>query len=159
MNVKTLLILAFLGITGTLTAQSKYIKDANLKYASENYCEAASKCALAYTKIARKSNKALSIKGDMAYKTAESYRQIENVKEAHDWYEKAILLKYYETEPIVYLRNAEVLMVMGEYKEAQKNFQAYKALVPGDIRADNGLSSCRKYRCRPGQAQAPIRDP
>lgn len=144
MNVKTLLILAFLGITGTLTAQSKYIKDANLKYASENYCEAASKCALAYTKIARKSNKALSIKGDMAYKTAESYRQIENVKEAHDWYEKAILLKYYETEPIVYLRNAEVLMVMGEYKEAQKNFQAYKALVPGDIRADNGLSSCEK---------------
>lgn len=141
MNVKTLLILAFIGLSGALPAQSKYIKDANLKYYNESYCEAASKCALAYTKIARKSNSALKVKADMAFKTAQSYRLTENMKEASNWYDKAILLKYQNTEPIVYYYNAEVLRMMGEYAKANENYKLYKSLVPDDTRADIGLRS------------------
>ena len=142
MNVKTLIILSFIGLSGSLLAQSKYIKNANAMYANENYCEAAEKCALAYTKISRKGNAALKAKGDLAFKTAECYRNTENVKEANEWYEKAILLKYQQTEPLVLLYNGDMLRVMGEFKKAAENYSAYKALVPDDTRADIGLKSC-----------------
>ena len=142
MNVKTLLILAFVGLTATLSAQSKYIKEANEKFANESYCEAASKCALAYTKIARKSKSALAAKADMAFKTAESYRLTENVKAANEWYDRAILLRYQETDPIVYYQNGEVLRIAGDFKKAAENYSLYKALVPNDPKGDAGLASC-----------------
>ena len=142
MNVKTLILLTFLGLSGSLLAQSKYIKEANAKFYNENYCEAAEKCAQAYTKISRKGNAALKVKGDMAFKTAESYRLTENFKEASEWYEKAILLKYQQIEPLVLFYNAEAWRTMGDFKKAKENYSAYKALVPDDTRADIGLKSC-----------------
>lgn len=145
MNVKTLIILSFIGLSGSLLAQSKYIKNANAMYTNENYCEAAEKCALAYTKISRKGNAALKAKGDLAFKTGECYRNTENVKEANEWYEKAILLKYQQTEPLVLLYNGDMLRVMGEFKKAAENYSAYKALVPDDSRADIGLKSCEMH--------------
>lgn len=144
MNVKTLIFLTFVGLSGPLVAQNKYIKEANTKYINENYAEAAEKCALAYTKIAKKSKSALKAKGDMAFKTAESYRKIEHIKEANEWYERAILLKFQQVEPTVLLYNADMLMQMGEFKKAAENYSAYKALVPDDERADAGLESVQK---------------
>lgn len=145
MNVKTLILFTFISLTGSVMAQSKFIKEANTKYYSESYFEAAEKCALAYTKINRRGNAALKVKGDMAFKTAECYRLTENVKEANEWYEKAILLKYQQTEPLVLLYNAECLRTMAEFKKAQENYSAYKALVPDDPRADVGLKSCEMH--------------
>lgn len=145
MNVKTLILFTFISLTGSLMAQNKFIKEANTKYYSENYCEAAEKCALAYTKISRKGNAALKVKGDMAFKTAECYRQTENFKEANEWYEKAVLLKYQQTEPLVLLYNAECLRTMGEFQKAKESYSAYKALVPDDARADIGLKSCEMH--------------
>ncbi len=145
MNVKTLILLTFIGLSGSVLAQSKFIKEANTKFYNENYCEAAEKCAQAYTKISRKGNAALKVKGDMAFKTAESYRLTENFKEANEWYEKAILLKYQQIEPLVLLYNAEAWRTMGDFKKAKENYSAYKALVPDDTRADIGLKSCEMH--------------
>jgi outer membrane protein OmpA-like peptidoglycan-associated protein/tetratricopeptide (TPR) repeat protein len=145
MNVKTLILLTFIGLSGSLLAQSKFIKEANSKFYNENYCEGAEKCAQAYTKIARKGNSALKVKGDMAFKTAECYRLTENFKEANEWYEKAILLKYQQIEPLVLLHNAECWRTMGDFKKAKENYSAYKALVPDDSRADIGLKSCEMH--------------
>jgi peptidoglycan-associated lipoprotein len=144
MNVKTLTLLVSIGISGLVSAQPKYLKDANKSYRSENYCEAADKCAVAYSKIKRSGTLALAAKGDMAFKTAEAFRNIEDVKQANEWYDKAILLKYQEKEPLVYLYNAEMLRVMGEFKKAEQNYALYKALVPDDARADVGIESCKK---------------
>ena len=143
MNVKTLTLLVSIGISGLVSAQPKYLKDANKSYRSENYCEAADKCAVAYSKIKRSGTLALAAKGDMAFKTAEAFRNIEDVKQANEWYDKAILLKYQEKEPLVYLYNAEMLRVMGEFKKAEQNYALYKALVPDDARADVGIESCK----------------
>ncbi|MDH4473707.1 MAG: OmpA family protein [Fluviicola sp.] len=145
MNVKTLILLTFIGLSGSLLAQSKFIKEANSKFYNENYCEGAEKCAQAYTKISRKGNAALKVKGDMAFKTAECHRLTENFKEANEWYEKAILLKYQQTEPLVLLYNAECWRTMGDFKKAKENYSAYKALVPDDSRADIGLKSCEMH--------------
>lgn len=146
MNVKTLILSGLLIVSSMSFGQVKQIKDANTQFRSGNYCEAASKCELAYSKIKRKSKSGLSQKGDMAFKTAECYRNVDNFKRANEWYEKAILLKFQQKEPLVLLYNAEMLRQMGELKKAQDNYTAYKALVPGDPRADVGIASCKMYQ-------------
>lgn len=145
MNIKKIILSGLLLVSVTAFGQTKQIKDANNNYRSENYCEAAEKCELAYSKIKRKSHGAMKAKGELAYKTAECYRNVGNLKQAHDWYEKAILLKYQETEPLVLLYNADMLLQMGDYKKAEENYNAYKAIVPDDTRADVGITSCRKH--------------
>lgn len=145
MNFKLLFSFVFVGfvwLAQAQTADNKYIKDANNAFRSEKYCDATAKCALAYSKISRKGAGALKLKGEMAFKTAESYRLTENPKDASDWYEKAILLKYEKVEPLVLFYNAEMLRIMGDFPKAIANYKAYKALVPEDKLADVGLKSC-----------------
>lgn len=145
MNIKKIILSGLLLVSAVSYGQTKQLKEANTTYRSENYCEAAEKCELAYSKIKRKSHGALKAKGELAFKTAECYRNVGNLKLAHEWYEKAILLKYQETEPLVLLYNGDVLLQMADYKNAMSNFNAYKALVPDDTRADVGIASCNKH--------------
>ncbi len=142
MNVKTLILLVSLSISGLVSAQSKYIKDANSEFRSGNYFKAAEKCALAYSKIRRSGGSALDAKGDMAFKTAESFRNLEDFKQANDWYQRAILLKYQNKEPLVLLYNADMLRIMGDLKKAAEYYKEYQELVPTDTRAEVGLKSC-----------------
>ena len=81
----------------------------------------------------------------MAFKTAESYRHVDNFKRANEWYEKAILLKFHQKEPLVLLYNGDMLRQMGDLKKALENYNAYKTLVPDDSRADVGIASCKMY--------------
>ena len=55
MNVKTLILSGLLIVSNMSFGQVKQIKDANTQFRSGNYCEAAAKCELAYSKIKRKS--------------------------------------------------------------------------------------------------------
>lgn len=144
MKLKLLFSIFFVSLSWLAQAQKNHVKIANEKYRNEMFCEAAEKCAFAYTKIVRKSSGALKLKGEMAFKTAECYRQTENPKLASEWYERAILLKYQEEEPIVYLYNADMYRVVRNLKKAKENYELYKSLVPDDSRADVGLKSCEK---------------
>lgn len=143
MKIKIALTTLLLCIATVGMSQSKYVTKANQAYRSQNYGEAAEKCALAYTKLNRKNKKK---KGDMAFKTAECYRLTERYKDANEWYDRTILLDYYETDPIVYLYNAEMLRQMGEFEKAIENYDKYLALVPSDTRAQIGLQSCKDYK-------------
>lgn len=142
MNFKLLFSIVFVSLSWLAQAQKNYVKEANEIYRNEEFCAGAEKCAFAYSKIVRKSAGALKLKGEMAFKTAECYRQTENPKNASEWYEKAKLLKYQEVEPLVLLYNAEMLRIMGDFKKAEVDYLAYKKLVPDDTRADVGLKSC-----------------
>ena len=144
MKLKLLFSIFFVGLSWIAQAQKNHVKEANEKYRNEEFCEAADKCAFAYTKIVRKSDGALKLKGDMAFKTGECYRHIENPKLASEWYEKAILLKFYDVEPLVYLYNGDMYRIMRNFKKAKENYLLYKGLVPNDTRADVGLKSCEK---------------
>lgn len=144
MNFKLLFSLFFVCLSWMAQAQKNYVKEAEAYFRNEKFCEGAAKCALAYSKIQRKSQSALRQKGEMAYKTAECYRQTEYPKEATEWYEKAILLKYDQIVPELVLNNAESYRTLGLFDKAKKNYEAYKKLVPADKRADVGLSSIEK---------------
>ncbi len=97
----------------------------------------------AYETASRKGTKAKIYKGDLAFKIAESYRLTEKFKDANEWYERCILLEFQETQPLVYLFNGEMLLMMGELEKSNKNFILYKELNPKDTRADIGISSCK----------------
>jgi peptidoglycan-associated lipoprotein len=135
------LSMLFLLLSATVFGQQKYIDEALFYFRVENFCEGAAKAELAYKKINPKSPKAKKLKGQMAFLTAESYRFTEKFSNATDWYDKAILLRYYEIEPKVYLYNAEMYRAMGDFNPAEENYKAYLKLVPGDKQAENGLKA------------------
>lgn len=144
MTSKLFISAFFVGVAAVSYAQPKVVQDAEKMYASQNYCEAADKCALAYSKLQKKSKSAKKIKADMAFKTAESYRLTERFREAAEWYDKAIILEYYNVNPLVYYYNGEMYLALNETDKARKNYEEYKKLVPSDGRADVGLESVAK---------------
>ncbi len=146
MNFKkslTIFSLIFLSFSAIAQKNSQLYKEALKVYNNENYCEGAEKCESAYKLLARKGNKAKALKGDMAFKTGECYRNTERFKEANDWYERCKLLDYQKEEPKVLLYNAEMLQQMGEFKKAITDLEAYKKIVPNDVLADVRIQSCK----------------
>lgn len=144
MNVKKIILLAAVSIALNANAQSKKaIKDAELTYASENYCDAAAKCAIAYTKITKNTQSALKMKAEYAFRTGESFRRIDDAAQAKDWFEKAILLKYQDKDPIVYLYTADMYRVLADFKKAEDYYKLYQTKVADDPRAEIGIKSCQ----------------
>lgn len=143
MNVKKIILLVAVSVTLHANAQSrKAVKDAQLTYASENYCDAAAKCAIAYSKITKGTVSALKLKAEYAFKTGESYRRIDDAEQAKTWFEKAILLKYQDRDPIVYLYTADMYRILADFKKAKEYYELYKTKVADDPRADIGIKSC-----------------
>ncbi len=137
--------IVLLGFSASVNAQNKYVVKAELAYASENYSEAAKLCGEAYTKLTRKGKMAKKMKAEMAFKTAESYRQTERFRDANEWYDRAILLEYFTINPEVYLYNGDMLQMMSEFDKAIRNYNDYLNLVPGDERAVSGKQSCEMH--------------
>lgn len=141
MNLRLLVTILFIAI-GSSAMSQRVVQKANTAFKSENYALAAELCSDAYMKLSRNKKK----KGDMAYKTALCYRYTEKYKDAHEWFNRAILLDYQDVEPEVYLHNADMLVMMTEYEKAIENYESYLALVPGDDRAKIGIESCKSAK-------------
>jgi peptidoglycan-associated lipoprotein len=127
----------------SLAQEPKEIRKANKVYANENYCEAIKFTVEAFEKVNPKSRKAVERKGDLAFKTAECYRKMEDFKNAVDWYQKALILNYQKTNPEVLFYYAEMIRYLGDFKLALENYNAFKILSPNDKRADAGIRACK----------------
>lgn len=143
MKIKIALTSVLLMIASLSIAQPKYILDAEETYQSQNYSDATKVCSDAYKKVNRKNKRR---KGDMAYMTAQSYRFTERYREANEWYDRTILLDYAEIVPEVYLYNAEMLSMMGDFDKAADNYKEYLKLVPNSRQAKVGLESCERHK-------------
>lgn len=132
---KLITFLTFTLLFTSLIAQqpaSRLVREANMMFDNENYCEGAEKCEAAYKQISKKGKKAKLKKGQLAFKAAECYRLTERYKESQEWYERCELLGYEENEPKVLYYNAVALHKMGDMDKAQEYINKYKALVPDD---------------------------
>lgn len=89
----------------------------------------------AYTKVDK------SQKPAIFFKVGECYRILGDARSAALWYSKAIREDY--QDPIIFLRNGQVLLVNEDYEEAEEDFKKYKELVPDDPRGDIGFESCQ----------------
>jgi len=145
MKFKHILLLPFLFLTFFVQSQ-RYLQKAEMAYKSQNFADGIEICKDTYDKIDNKGVKAKKYKGRIAFYLAECYRETGAIKEANEWYDKTILLQYFEEEPDVYFYNAEVLRMMGEIEKAIKNYNKFLEKTPNDERAELGLSSCEKIQ-------------
>jgi len=128
---------------GALSQEPKEIKKANKEYNNESYYTAAKLTIEAFEKVNPKSKKANDRKGDMAFKTAECFRHVEDFKQAIEWYQKALSFNYQKNKPEVLFYYAEMSRYLGDCKVATENYKAYKAMVPSDKRLEAGLNACK----------------
>ncbi|MEO8589989.1 MAG: OmpA family protein [Flavobacteriales bacterium] len=85
--------------------------------------------------------KKASVKAELIYKVAESYRALGDVQQAEVWYEKAN--KAQLADPTGYYWIGEMLKQQGKYADAIAAFNKYKEKKPGDARADAGIAACQ----------------
>lgn len=124
------IVLAFSG-----AAQKNYLKDADLAYDNHQYFSAIELYKQAYVKVKKGDTKA-----KILYRTADSYKQINDLKGAETYFNKAIKAKY--PDPAAILELADVLKEQGKYPEAIVEYNNYKKEVPSDPRGENGAKSC-----------------
>ncbi|MFM1914412.1 MAG: hypothetical protein RLZZ531_81 [Bacteroidota bacterium] len=132
--MKQFFILAFLTISfvqfsfGQNVPEPKYIRKANDTYNSGNYFEAVKVCQDAYKTLGYKGT--IRQKGDMAYKIADSYRNMQIYDKANEWYGTCIELKYFDVMPEVYFYRGDMQRMLKEFDNSLKSYREFKRIAP-----------------------------
>ena len=126
---------AIIAFVFSVSAQKNYLKDADVAYDHHQFFNAIELYKQAYTKV-----KKADAKAKILYRTADSYKQINDLKGAETYYNKAIKAKY--PDPIAILQLADVLKAQQKYPEAIVEYNNYKKEMPSDPRGENGVKSC-----------------
>ena len=116
-------------------AQSKKSARAYEIFEAGEYYLAIDEFKDAYEKTMSKSDKL-----DVAYNIAECYRLTNNPASAALWYGKVLAKNY--PNPLAILHYADALRMNQKYEDAKIQYKAYKELVPGDPRGNDGIISC-----------------
>jgi peptidoglycan-associated lipoprotein len=112
----------------------KVLEKADVAFDNHQYFTAVELYKQAYT-----SAKKAEVKAKILYRTAFAYQEINDMKSAETYYQKAIAAKYPDPEAIV--RLADVLKSQGKYPEAITEYQNFKKMAPSDPRGDKGVKS------------------
>ncbi|HMR46430.1 MAG TPA: OmpA family protein [Bacteroidia bacterium] len=136
LSLLLLSIACIFSVTTMDAAKAKKSKTAKADKAfnAGKYAPAADLYKKAYGK-----QKSKLVKAEIAYKAAECYSKMSNSKEALNWYEKSA--KDNGKNPDAVLKYAQALKTNGRYDEAVAQFNAFKALEPGDNRGQDGATS------------------
>ena len=129
-------MLAVIAMTGCSADQ--HVKKGDAFFAKGEYFDAAAEYKKAY---ALTKNTERDKRGERAWKMAECYRRIGYSAKAAGAYQNAIRYKYPDSLAILYL--AQQQHKMGDYKNAEKNYQTYAELDPLSQLARNGALGCR----------------
>lgn len=130
----TLLAGALFCLAFSSLAQKK-LDQADLAFDNRQYFNAVELYKQAYTSV-----KKAEVKAKVLYRTGYSYHEINDMKSAETYYQKAIAAKY--PDPVAVLRLADCLKAQGKYPEAITEYNNYKKLNPSDPRGDKGVKSC-----------------
>lgn len=145
-------VIAIAGMTNTALSQGggpatrNYGKEADNLWKSGAYSEAAEAFKKASEKVNPKNAKARLKKAYYAYMSATCYKLLHEFPAAEQQYEKAVLLRYQETEPKSLFYLAEMEMAQCKHDEAKENYQKYNKLNPGDAITKVRIESCEKYK-------------
>jgi peptidoglycan-associated lipoprotein len=130
----TLLLLGF-----QLKAQKNFVKDADLKYENEAFYSAIDLYKKGEVRI-----KDVKEKARINYQIAECYRESVEPEQAQTYYDRAIMLRYHNDDPSIYLNLADVLKEQGDYELAVESINKYLELIPENDQAKEFLVSCEK---------------
>ena len=116
-------------------AQKNPLKEGDVAFSAQEYFTAIDWYKKAYVKEKKAEKKA-----KILFRTAESYRHINDLNEAITYYTKAIAAKY--PDPMCNFYIGEIKKEQKLYNEAISAFEAYKKEVPSNPRADDEIKSC-----------------
>jgi peptidoglycan-associated lipoprotein len=133
-NKLTLTAIAVICMVISVNAQKK-LEQADLAFQNRQYYNAVELYKQAYTQVKKAETKA-----KVLYRTAYAYQEINDLKSAETYYQKAIAAKYPDPEAVV--RLADVLKAQMKYPEAITEYKNFKQLNPSDPRGDKGVKSC-----------------
>lgn len=136
MRITKFLVVAIIAglFSVSASAQKDHLEVANQAFKAREYYKAITLLKKAYSKEKDKANKA-----EIIFKTAESYRFTNDMKQAETWYRKALKIKYPENK--VQLHYADALKANGKFEEAIVEYEKYAQLAPDDPRGKNGAEA------------------
>ena len=132
------MIVLFVGLSSCSINQR--IKRADKKFAIGEYFSAADIYKQCYSQLSAKKDR--NLKGYVAYKQGECYRQINNPRAAN-CYQNALRCKYHLQDSTIFLHAGQVLQYQGKYKDASKSYDLYLESHP-----DNYVARAGKYACQ-----------
>ena len=138
-GIINIVILAVCVLLTAACGSEKAIKKGDQYAAVLEYYEAAKEYKKGYRKIAPKER---AHRAEVAWKMAECYRKSYNAVMAVGAYQNAVRYGYPDSTALRYLADAQ--LIKGDYKAAQKNYEAYLEIAPGDRMAQVGLESAKQ---------------
>jgi len=118
-------------------AQRKKAERAYEAFNAGEYYEAIDQFKDAYSK-SKKADR--SVRTELGYMVAESYRLSNDPRNAEIWYRLAVRSATSKPEAQYWL--AESLKKTGKYQQAIEEFRKYKQVAPSDARADQQIRAC-----------------
>ncbi len=117
------------------TKKSKATQKAEDYFKAKEYALAEEAIKGAFSK-----EKSREVKKELTFMLGDCYRFMLDYKQAANQYKKAVKLEYGPDAQYWY---AEMLKSQGQYEEALVEFEALKAMKPGDKRAEMGIETCK----------------
>lgn len=142
----SLIILAIANVYSQEKQEPKHVREANLAFNSGKYFEAIPKCESAFKKLGVKGS--LKQKGDMAFKVAESYRNLDRYDKANEWYGVCLELRYFNIKPEIYYFKANMQRMLKDFAGAAKSYKEFKRLAPESKHKeiDALIDGCETYK-------------
>ena len=136
-TAKKLFFLALMIVTcmAGIKAQKNLGKEADNHFVDQEYFLAAGLYKKAYEKEKKPEKKARYL-----FQMAECFRHIDDLKQAENYYNKAIKAKYPDPKSHLYI--AEIKMENKRYDEAIISFKEFQKSEPDSKIAENGIKSC-----------------
>lgn len=117
---------------------SRTIKRGDNALAIGEYAEAAGQYKMAYQRTPSKDR---ALRGELSYKMGDAYRRYGNAARALGAYRNAERYKF--TDTLTYLREGDMMRLLGDYHGAAAAYQKYLDAHPDDEAARSGLLSCQ----------------
>ena len=125
------------GTEKTEKKMNKKVQQAYEAYEAQEYTFGIELLKDAFTEV-----KGRDEKTEILFMIGESYRKINDYRNAQSYYEKAVKLGY--KDPVAQLYYADMLKAQGEFEEAITAYQEYRQANPSDSRGELGIESTKK---------------
>lgn len=106
---------------GFVSAQTDFASEADQAYARGAFSTSAQEYIKAYAKV-----KDIDEKGRIAFMAGESFRKLKEPGAAEEWYDKAIGLRYGQSDAEVYLNYGEIMSQQQKFDEAIEWYVTYR---------------------------------
>ena len=128
------------------------VKEANEAYESQQYFRAVELLKDAYGEVRGRQGK-----GEILFKTANSYRMMNEYKDAARYFERTVKIGYNDHTALLYW--GDMLQAQGEYEEAIEVYQRYVKAVPDTNAGQQAIENARlalKWKEEPSRYQVEI---